>query len=185
MQIKQHFPSKKAIKTKGQKVVTSKSARISINDVIASISASSPITKDEKEAAEDSRRELIETFKYILPRLYLLGAGIGDTTRPFNTYKGYIGRLIWILNILIHFSLDFYEAKYVFHISWATSIGIYMCAFVFGTIYTIKSSIPCYVHIMSKLVKDGRYHTTFAKMKKIFRVSLVHIAFEVSGTHWQ
>ena len=116
--------------------------------------------------------EYMKIGLYVQTRLYLLTSIIGDTEKPFNSYKGHIGRIIWILNLIIHFSLDFWEAAYVFHVSWATSIGIYFCAFVICTIFTIRHSVPWYVKAIGKLAKEGHYNETFKMMKFVFKVRL-------------
>lgn len=115
--------------------------------------------------------EIYQTFLYIQRRVYLLSAVIGDTKRPFNTCKGYLGLLVWVMNLCIHFAFDFYEAHDVFHVSWATSIGIYLVMFVMCTAFMIRHSMRWYVRLVKKLTKDDIYLPTLKKLKFIFKVS--------------
>ncbi len=171
MKMKGRFESlgKKKLKPNGSLKDKPTHVEVSITEVRDSaLENEEPISY---EPQTDNTDEKVEIFKFTVERVYLLSSVIGDTTKPYNSYKGHIGRFVWILNILIHFSLDFYEAVFVFHASWATSIGIYLFMFVLGSIYTIKYSIPCFINMMKKLLKDGRYEKTFINLKRIFKVS--------------
>ncbi|XP_057290543.1 uncharacterized protein LOC130613224 isoform X1 [Hydractinia symbiolongicarpus] len=126
--------------------------------------------------------EIYQTFLYIQRRVYLLSAVIGDTKRPFNTCKGYLGLLLWVMNLCIHFAFDFYEAHDVFHVSWATSIGIYLVMFVMCTAFMIRHSMRWYVRLVKKLTKDVIYLPTLKKLKFIFKVTpMLLAACSVSG----
>jgi len=115
--------------------------------------------------------ELQQTALYIQDRLFILSAVIGDIKPIQNKYKGYIGLSVWIVNLIIHFSFDFYEAKVVFHDSWATSIGVYLVMFVTATIFIIKHTVRWYAKAIKKLAKEDIYQTTLCKLKFIFKFS--------------
>ena len=104
-------------------------------------------------------------------RTYFLSAWIGDTNKTFNKFKGRIGLVIWLINIAIHFSLDFYEANFVFNISWATCIGLFFVALVVGCFCMIKYSVPWFIKGVKKLKKDGHYPATLRKLQLVMQVS--------------
>lgn len=105
-------------------------------------------------------------------RTYLLSAGIGDTNRVFNRFKGWIGLVIWILNVIIHFGLDFYEAVFVFEVSWATCIGVFLITLLACCYSMIKHSVPWFIKGVRKLKKDGHYPKTLRRVYLMFKVSL-------------
>ena len=107
-------------------------------------------------------------------RTYLLSAGIGDTNRVYNRFKGWIGLVIWILNMIIHFGLDFYEAVFVFEVSWATCIGVFFITLVACCYSMIKHSVPWFIKGVKKLKKDGHYPKTLRRVYLMFRVSMSH-----------
>lgn len=125
-------------------------------------------------------------------RVYWLSAGIGDTNRVYNRVKGWIGLVIWIFNMIIHFGLDFYEAVFVFQVSWATCIGLFLVTLVACCYSMIKHSVPWFINGVRKLEKDGHYPKTLKRVYFIFRVSMagtvivIHytniLAFAVSAT---
>lgn len=102
-------------------------------------------------------------------RTYLLSAGIGDTNRVYNRFKGWIGLVIWILNMIIHFGLDFYEAVFVFEVSWATCIGVFFITLVACCYSMIKHSVPWFIKGVKKLKKDGHYPKTLRRVYLMFR----------------
>ena len=104
-------------------------------------------------------------------RTYLLSAGIGDTNRVFNRFKGWIGLVIWILNVIIHFGLDFYEAVFVFEVSWATCIGVFLITLLACCYSMIKHSVPWFIKGVRKLKKDGHYPKTLRRVYLMFKVS--------------
>ena len=126
-------------------------------------------TSDKADETEDEDVD-IESIRY---RTYLLSAGIGDTNRTYNKYKGWIGLIVWCLNFTIHFSLDFYEAVFVFHVSWATCIGLFLIALSVGSFSMIRHSVPWFIKAVRKLKKDGHYPKTLRRMRLIFKVSLI------------
>jgi len=117
-------------------------------------------------AYDDVDISLIQT------RTYLLSAGVGDTNKQYNKYKGKIGLVIWCFNIVIHFGLDFYEAWTIFGTSWATCIGLFLVTLVVCCISMIKHSIPWFLRGVKKLKKDGHYPKTLSRVRLLVRVSL-------------
>lgn len=105
-------------------------------------------------------------------RTYLLSAGIGDTNKVSNRIKGWIGLIIWALNVIIHFGLDFYEAVFVFEVSWATCIGVFLVTLLACCYSMIKHSVPWFIKGVKKLKKDGHYPKTLRRVYLIFKVSM-------------
>ena len=104
-------------------------------------------------------------------RVYLLSAGIGDTNKQYNKYKGKLGLVAWCFNIVIHFGLDFYEASTIFDISWATCIGLFLVTLVACCISMNRHSVPWFLRGVKKLKKDGNYPKTLKRVRLIARVS--------------
>lgn len=122
------------------------------------------------EPTADAKDESVD-IGLIQRRTYLLSAGIGDTNRVFNRFKGWIGLVIWIFNVIIHFGLDFYEAVFVFEVSWATCIGVFLITLVACCYSMIKHSVPWFIKGVKKLKKDGHYPKTLRRVYLIFKVS--------------
>lgn len=121
----------------------------------------------------DTKDELVKDesvdITLIQQRTYLLSAGIGDTNRVYNRFKGWIGFVIWLFNMIIHFGLDFYEAVFVFDVSWATCIGVFLITLVACCYSMIKHSVPWFIKGVRKLKKDGHYPKTLKHLYLIFR----------------
>ena len=111
-----------------------------------------------------------EDYKFIRNRVYLLSAFIGDKQKPFNTYKGFYGLILWTCNLVVHFSLDFYESVHHFHISWSSAIGIYLIGFIIWTIFTIKHTIPWFLKLVQRLTGYKYHKRTINKLVIVFKV---------------
>jgi len=133
----------------------------------------SPTDSYNIEAAADAklRSDSID-IGLIQRRTYLLSAGIGDTNRVFNRFKGWIGLVAWILNVIIHFGLDFYEAVFVFEVSWATCIGVFLITLLACCYSMIKHSVPWFIKGVRKLKKDGHYPKTLRRVYLMFKVCI-------------
>lgn len=114
-------------------------------------------------------------------RTYLLSAGIGDTNRVFNRFKGWIGLVIWILNVIIHFGLDFYEAVFVFEVSWATCIGVFLITLLACCYSMIKHSVPWFIKGVRKLKKDGHYPKTLRRVYLMFKFMPIVVVMFAMG----
>ena len=125
--------------------------------------------------SQDPKEESVD-ISLIQNRTYLLSAGIGDTNRVFNRFKGWIGLVMWILNVIIHFGLDFYEAVFVFEVSWATCIGVFLITLLACCYSMIKHSVPWFIKGVKKLKKDGHYPKTLKRVYLIFRVSICRLS---------
>ena len=132
-----------------------------------------------EDAADAKLKDDSVDIGLIQRRTYLLSAGIGDTNRVFNRFKGWIGLVIWIVNVIIHFGLDFYEAVFVFEVSWATCIGVFLITLLACCYSMIKHSVPWFIKGVRKLKKDGHYPKTLRRVYLIFRVSAVSIVDSV------
>ena len=118
----------------------------------------------------DPKEDLVD-IGLIQQRAYLLSAWIGDTNRKFNRFKGWIGLVVWTINVVIHFGLDFYEAKFVFEVSWATCIGLFLVTLLACCYSMIKHSVPWFIKGVKKLQRDGHYPKTLRRVYLMFKVS--------------
>lgn len=121
--------------------------------------------------SDDLKLESVD-ISLIQRRTYLLSAGIGDTNRSFNRFKGWIGLVMWIFNMVIHFGLDFYEAVFVFEVSWATCIAVFLITLVACCYSMIRHSVPWFIKGVKKLKRDGHYPKTLRRVYLIFKVSM-------------
>ncbi|XP_066923073.1 uncharacterized protein [Clytia hemisphaerica] len=113
----------------------------------------------------------VKRFIFLQSRIYWLSSLIGDRQRPYNSTKGVLGLMLWIFNLTIHFALDFYEANTVFHVSWASSIGVFLVMFIISTIFLIRHTVRWFIKTLKKLSKDKIYCKTFVKLSFIFKLS--------------
>lgn len=162
---------------------------------LASLNPNVTTKKDSSESSKENPRPSIKPrdsdlvveddvdISLIQKRTYLLSAGIGDTNKNYNQYKGKIGLVIWIINICIHFGLDFYEANTIFDISWATCIGLFLVTLVACCISMVRHSIPWFLKGVKKLKKDGNYPKTLKRVRLIVRVSEDLIFYVVQLTY--
>lgn len=147
---------------------------------VSNTTATSEDLVDEVKGVESIDINLIQR------RAYLLSAGIGDTNRVYNRIKGWIGLVIWIFNMIIHFGLDFYEAVFVFQVSWATCIGLFLVTLVACCYSMIKHSVPWFIKGVRKLEKDGHYPKTLKRVYFIFRfMPAVVVMFALGGAMGQ
>jgi len=111
-----------------------------------------------------------EDLARILRPLYIVTSFIGhrSKTRP---WLGMIGLILWIANILIHFSLDFYEAAHIYGWAWATAIGVFFISFTSGTYTIIRETIPWIEDALEILYVDGNFSETLEKAYKVTKVS--------------
>lgn len=82
-----------------------------------------------------------------------------------------IGLILWISNIFIHFSLDFYEAAHMYGWAWATAIGVFFISFASGTFTLIRETIPWIEDSLEILYVDGNFSETLEKARKVTNVS--------------
>ncbi|KAL9988393.1 hypothetical protein ACROYT_G002831 [Oculina patagonica] len=132
-------------------------------------------------AADDKLKGDSVDIGLIQRRTYLLSAGIGDTNRVFNRFKGWIGLVVWILNVIIHFGLDFYEAVFVFEVSWATCIGVFLITLLACCYSMIKHSVPWFIKGVRKLKKDGHYPKTLRRVYLIFKFMPIVVVMFAMG----
>ena len=115
----------------------------------------------------------VKRFLFIQSRIYLLSSLIGHRQAPYNSRKGMFGLMLWIMNLTIHFALDFYEAKTVFHFSWASSIGVFLVMFLICTVFLIRHTLRWFVKTLKRLSKDKIYDNTFQKLFFVFKVRIL------------
>lgn len=121
--------------------------------------------------AESSNDNKNSNYLFLKSRIYLLSSLIGDRQPPQNTIKGLFGLILWVLNLCIHFTVDFYEAVTVFHASWASSIGVFFVMFIICTVFLIRHTVKWLVKILKKLSKDNIYDDTIKWLHLFFKVS--------------
>ena len=120
----------------------------------------------------DVNHQDAKTYCFLVSRVYSLSSFIGDRQSHHNTIKGLIGRILWITNIIIHFSFDFYEAATVFHYSWASSVGVFLVMFVICTVFLIRHTVKWFTKTLKKLCKDEMYSDTVQYIILFFKVNL-------------
>ena len=116
-------------------------------------------------------RDILDT---ILRPLHLLTAFIGHRNKH-HPLLGTIGLVLWIFNLICHFSLDFYEAAHIFGWAWATAIGLFFVSFSLGTYFLIKDTLPWFEDCLEILHVDGNFAETLEKAGNIARVRIHYI----------
>ena len=111
-----------------------------------------------------------ETVNKITRPIHLLTAFIGHRSKH-HPILGTFGLVMWILNLVCHFSLDFYEAAHIFGWAWATAIGLFFVSFSSGTYMLISDTLPWLDDGLEILNVDGNFSETLAKAHAIASVS--------------
>lgn len=111
------------------------------------------------------REELVK----ILNPIYLVTAFIGYKNKH-HPYLNYIGLPLWVFNLAVHFSLDFYEASHIFGWAWATAMAVFFVSFCTGTYAIIKNTIPWLEDALEILHVEGNFTETLEKMQKVAKV---------------
>ena len=88
---------------------------------------------------------------FVINTVNVMSAGIGNRRRTH--WLGCIGLVLWILNNAVHFSLDFYEAKFVFHVPWASTVALFLISLLLCSVNSIKHSIPWFIRGVKKIIK--------------------------------
>lgn len=107
-----------------------------------------------------------ETVNKITRPIHLLTAFIGHRSKH-HPILGTFGLVMWILNLVCHFSLDFYEAAHIFGWAWATAIGLFFVSFSSGTYMLISDTLPWLEDGLEILNVDGNFSETLAKTHAI------------------
>ena len=113
-----------------------------------------------------------EIVNKILQPLHLMTAFIGHRNKH-HPILGTFGLVLWVTNLVCHFSLDFYEAAHIFGWAWATAIGLFFVSFSSGTYILIRDTIPWFEDCLEILNVDGNFSETLEKAHKIATVSVV------------
>lgn len=112
----------------------------------------------------------LEIVNQILRPLHVMTAFIGHRSRH-RPILGTFGLVLWVMNLVCHFSLDFYEAANIFGWAWATAIGLFFISFSSGTYMLITDTLPWLEDCLEILNVDGNFSETLEKAKKITSVS--------------
>lgn len=118
-------------------------------------------------------------LKSTLSSLYLLTSFFGHKN-CFHRNRFLLGLGLWITNILIHFTMDFYEAYAIFGGAWATAVGMYLITFVTASSCLAKITLPWLENSLMLLYEAGGYPETLRIMKIVLKVSF-HANFEKNG----
>ena len=119
---------------------------------------------EESKPSEDGADEC----SFLIRTVNLLSAGIGNTRS--NSWLGCVGLVLWVLTNVIHFGLDFYEAKFVFHVSWASTVAMFLIGLLLCSVNAIKYSIPWFIKGIRQLSKHGKYPKTMERLCTYFKV---------------
>lgn len=117
-----------------------------------------------------------EDLKRILRPLYTVASFIGNRNKD-RPWLGMFGLVLWIANILIHFSLDFYEASHKYGWAWATAIAVFFISFASGTYTIIRETIPWIGDALEILYVDGNFSETLEKARKVTKVGDLFFQF--------
>lgn len=108
-------------------------------------------------------REIVDK---ILRPVHLMTAFIGHRNKHHRKL-GTFGLMLWICNLVCHFSLDFYEAAHIFGWAWATAIGLFFVSFSSGTYVLIRDTLPWLEDGLEILNVDGNFSETLEKARTI------------------
>ena len=137
---------------------------------VISVKANECNKQSTNNSAEERKTEDDHRLDYLVNTVNILSVGIGNKKQ--NHWLGRFGLFLWILNNIIHFGMDFYEAKFVFHVSWASTVALFLIASLLCSINAIKYSIPWFNRGLKKLSRDGRYPKTLRRLCTYFKVSV-------------
>ncbi|KAK3729617.1 hypothetical protein QZH41_017668 [Actinostola sp. cb2023] len=107
-----------------------------------------------------------EDLVRILRPLYIVTSFIGHRSKN-QRWLGFFGLILWVSNIIIHFSLDFYEASNQYGWAWATAIAVFFVSFTSGTYTIIRETIPWIEDALEILYVDGNFSDTLEKAGKV------------------
>ncbi|XP_031565357.1 uncharacterized protein LOC116300600 isoform X2 [Actinia tenebrosa] len=125
------------------------------------------VRKIRKMAARNELQIPREDLIAILKPIYIVSSFIGHRNKNYHPWLGKFGLVLWISNIVIHFSLDFYDAHYKYGWAWATAIAVFMISFVSGTYIIIRDTIPWIEDALEILYVDGNFTETLEKARKL------------------
>lgn len=111
-----------------------------------------------------------EDLLAILKPIYIVSSFIGHRNKNYHPWLGKFGLVLWISNIFIHFSLDFYDATYKYGWAWATAIAVFLISFLSGTFMIIRDTIPWIEDALEILYVDGNFTETLEKARKVAKV---------------
>ena len=109
-----------------------------------------------------------------LKPLYYTTVIVGDWSnfsRP--RYPAIIFGLLWLMNISLYFSYDFYQSVTVFGYTWATVQGLHFLALCLYTFFTTRSVVPWIQEGLLDLQKDGSYDQTIERVVSFTKVTVV------------
>lgn len=108
-------------------------------------------------------REIVDK---ILRPIHVLTAFIGHKSKH-HPILGTLGLILWVVNLVCHFSLDFYEAAHIFGWAWATAIGLFFISFSSGTYFLVRDTLPWLEDGLEILNVDGNFSETLEKARGI------------------
>ena len=111
----------------------------------------------------------LSPIKCILSSLYFLTSFFGHKN-CFHPKWFSFGLVLWVINILIHFLMDFYEAYAIFGVVWATVIGVYLITFLTASSCLAKTVLPWLENALILLYETGAYPETLRTMKTVLKV---------------
>jgi len=145
------------------------------------------VTEDDEQPKADFKRtskriknlsELIEPMSstYLLhkeiKRLEYLTSFVGCSSRRLHYLYRLVGRLLWVVNLLVHFAFDAYEAVIPdkgYGYTFVVAQGIWFVTFIILTWGTAYRTLPWLEDGLRELRREECYEKTVTRMMKIWR----------------
>lgn len=108
---------------------------------------------------------------YIVTTVDLTTAFIGNIYNTKHRRLAIFGLVLWILNIVICFSFDFYESHKKYGIAWAVVKGSEWVTVCLGTYSAIFKTIPWMKEGLKMLEEDGQYNRSLLRITASVKVS--------------
>ena len=116
----------------------------------------------------------LEPLASTLSHFYALTSFFGHKN-CLHRKKFKFGLSLWVMNLTIHFCLDFYEAYYIFGVAWATAVGMFLITFITASICLARVTLLRLEISLLSLHQDGNYSETLRIMKIVLRVSVLEV----------
>ncbi|KXJ21322.1 uncharacterized protein LOC110254289 [Exaiptasia diaphana] len=131
----------------------------------------------------------VSSSSYILNSLDISTAFIGNIFRTNYRRLAAFGLVLWIVNIVLCFSFDFYEAHKKYGIAWGIVKAVEWLVFCCGSYFVIFKTIPWMKEGLRKL--ENNYHgidyekSMFKITLSLKKLQLFLVIFTITGATFQ